>query len=336
MSLSLSLFINNYYEKIFNAFNLDVLNKYTLVHEDYLSGEIENDVSLLSNTSDKKILLMYDSNPNWQFEDYFLKLSERVDNVYLSSSNLLNLWGDHPRIVYFPTFYFTQLQETNYQTFNKEYRFSFLSNKPRFHRIYFYHVVKDVISDDDCFSVNNQAFDGGWWKDMYINDMRKTIGIYDKTIEGGLPFITHNAYECNKKLNTIGSLTNDHSNKHIAYNSYFNIIGETDNTVGRVFLTEKTWKAVRSGVLPIFMEYGNAFDALERIGFDFENEINIKNVNYIDKVSHIKKCMDTNVMNNAKMIYNNTLHQIENNIKRFSDDNLINLFTKHIRNKLNV
>jgi len=36
------------------------------------------------------------------------------------------------------------------------------------------------------------------------------------------------------------------------------------------------------------------------------------------------------------MIYNNTLHQIENNIKRFSDDNLINLFTKHIRNKLNV
>lgn len=315
---------------------MDVLNKYTLVHEDYLSGEIENDVSLLSNIGDKKILLMYDSNPNWQFEDYFLKLSERVDNVYLASSNLLNLWGNHPRIVYFPTFYFTQLQETNYQTFDKEYRFSFLSNKPRFHRVYFYHIVNDVISDDDCFSVKNQAFNGGWWKEMYINDMREAIGTYDNSIEQGLPFITQNALICNKELNTVGSLTNDHSNKHIAYNSYFNITGETDNTFGRVFLTEKTWKAIRSGVIPIFLESCSTFDALERIGFNFDNAVNIKAVSYLDKIEHIRKCMSELSMQDSKNIYSAELQYIKQNQAMFYDTKLLNIFRNHIRDKLAV
>lgn len=345
------------YEKIFKAFDLDVLNNYTLVFEDYLqtpnlgpkdkhesdkqvleriSGNIENDISLLSELGDNKILLMYDSNPNWHFEDYFLKLSERVDNVYLASSNLLNLWRDHPRIVYLPTFYFTQLQKTDYQTLDKEYRFSFLSNKPRFHRIYFHHIVKDVITDDDCFSVNNQAFGGGYWKEMYINDMNEVIGTYDNSIEQGLPFITQNALICNQESNTVGNLTNDHSNKHIAYNSYFNITGETDNTSGRVFLTEKTWKAVRSGVIPLFLESGSIFGALEKVGFNFENEINIKDVNFIDKVVHIKKCMQTYDMHKSYKLYNNELPNIKKNKERFYDIELQNIFINHVRRKLNL
>lgn len=328
-----------YYKELFDKFDLDILDKYTLVFENTLTENLDEDLIILRNiinTSNKKVLLMYDSNPVWDFEDYFMLLAKHITNVYLSSANLLNLWGSHSRIVYFPTFYFTQLQESNYQTFDKDYRFSFLSNKPRFHRIYFYHIVKDVITDADVFSVNNAAFNRGGWKESYITEMHATIGSYNNTVEADLPFITNNALLCNNKLNTLRSLTNDHSDKHIAYNSYFNITGETDNTPDKVFLTEKTWKAVRSGVMPVFLEAGDIFTSLEHLGFKFDNAINIKNVEYLNKIEHIRKCMSELSMQDSKNIYASELSNIKQNRDMFYDDKILNIFKNHIRDKLAV
>lgn len=328
-----------YYKELFDKFDLDILDKYTLVFENTLTKNLDEDLIILRdiiNTSNKKVLLMYDSNPSCYFEDYFELLAKHIDNVYLSSADLLNLWNSHPRIVYFPTFYFTQLQETNCQSLDKKYRFSFLSNKPRFHRIYCYHKIKDAISGDDVVSVNNSAFGRGWWKESYITDMQNTIGVYDTTIEQGLPFITHNAQVCNDQLRTTKSYTNDHSNKHIAYNACFNITGETDIESNNVFLTEKTWKAVRSGVIPIFLESDSTFDALERIGFNFENEINIKNVGYLKKLTHTSACMKTYNMDKSNEVYSKLLPQINKNIERFYSNSLINIFTEQIRDKLKV
>ena len=327
-----------YYEDIFNTFDLDILSKYTLVFENTLSKNLNKDLDLLRNISalGKRILLMYDSNPVWEFEDYFVLLSSHIDNVFLSSANLINLWSKHPRIVYFPTFYFTQLQEVNYQTFDKKYRFSFLSNKPRFHRIYFYYMVKNVISDNDVFSINNKAFNREWWKELFIKDMRSTIGNINKTIEQDLPFITHNARICNEQLNTTNSYINDHSNKHIAYDSYFNITGETNIEPNKVFLTEKTWKAVRSGVIPIFLESNSTFNALAKIGFKFDNEINAKNLSYIGKIDHIKKYMKNLSIDKSCNIYTKELPNIKKNIEWFNSNALNSIFTSHIRSKLNL
>lgn len=325
-----------YYKELFDKFDLDILDKYTLVFENTLTKNLDEDLIILRdiiNTSNKKVLLMYDSNPSWYFEDYFELLAKHIDNVYLSSADLLNLWNSHPRIVYFPTFYFTQLQETNYQSLDKKYRFSFLSNKPRFHRIYCYHKIKDAISDDDVVSVNNSAFGRGWWKESYIVNMKTVIGSYDKTIEEGLPFITNNALLCNKQL----THPTDHlNNKHIAYNAYFNITGESNIVPNKVFLTEKTWKAVFSGVVPIFLESNSTFDALERIGFEFVNAVNIKNVGYLGKIAHINACVKTYDMHKTNRFYSKLLPQINKNIERFYSNALINIFTEHIRDKLKV
>ena len=331
--------MDSYYKEIFDLFNLDVLDNYTLVHENTLSKSLDSDVAYLQdlvNSTGKKALLMYDNNPVWDMEDYFLLLSSQFSDVYLSSANLNNLWSEHPNIVYFPTFYFTQLKHTNYQTYTKEFRFSFLSNKPRFHRIYFYYITKNNISNTDCVSVNNSAFDGQWWKESYVRDMYNAIGKYDKSIEAGLPFATANTLECNIKLNTIGSRTNDHSNKHIAYNSYFNVTGETNITPGRVFLTEKTWKAVRSNVIPIFLESSSTFNALERLSFSFDNIINIKTDDYLSKVNHINQCMGAMSISGAKSFYDTQIPRIEQNVSRFYDTNLAKLFKDHICDKLKI
>lgn len=314
---------------------MDVLSKFTLVHENELSMDLQSDLITLEQYKDKNVLLMYDSNPVWDFEKYFLELTKHTENVYLSSANMLNLWNDHPKIVYFPVFFFTQLQEPNFQTKDKNYRFSFLSNKARFHRIYLYHKVKDIISNDDVFKVSNDAFRRDWWKQKYIFEMKKTLDYYDKTIEESLPYETENSILCNKQLNTFDDLTNDHSNRHIAYDSCFNITGETDIEEGYVFVTEKTWKAVRSYVIPIFLESSDTFNSLKELGFDFENEINIK-TDFMSKINHIEECMIKYTLEDSIKYHKSQISIIKSNMNRFYDDKLKNIFISHIKDKLKL
>jgi hypothetical protein len=328
-----------FYKKLFDTFDLDILSNYYIICEGELSTDIEVDLVTLhniANTTKKKILLMSDSNPNWAFEDYFLILSKRFDQVYMFSADLMNLWKSHPKIVYFPTFFLTQLHEKNHQTYDKSYRLSFLSNMPRFHRIYFYYKVKDVVTDDDCFRVT-QLKEGLWRRD-YVVDMKSVLGHYDNAVEKVLPFETHNSFVSNCKLGPHNEvMPNDiNTNAHIAYDSYFNVTGESILTAGKVFLTEKTWKAVRSAVIPVFLETNDIFNSFERLGFKFDNAVNIKAVSYLDKIEHIRKCMSELSMQDSKNIYSSELQYIKQNQAMFYDTKLLNIFRNHVRDKLAV
>jgi len=327
--------MDSFYDPIFANYNLKIKDNYDLIFENTLTGNIDTDVEILNQSyNGKNILLMYDTNPVWWFEDYFARLAEQVNYVYLASANLANFWNQDPKIVYFPTFLLTQKNHDNHQSFEKSYRFSFLSNKPRLHRIYFYYVVRNYITDNDVFSVNNSAFNRDWWYQQFKSDMLTTIGDYYPEIEETLPFITDNAHKCNLQLNTLGDLINDHSNKHIAYNAYFNVTGETDNTPGKIFVTEKTWKAVRSGTLPIFLDI-DSFDYMAKLGFNFENEINIKKT-YLDKVRHLKDCFKNISMLDAKDVYQRNLSTVKENIKLYHSNHLLNKFIDQIYAKLDL
>ena len=332
--------MQTFYEDIFNAYDLDILSKYTLVFNDSISGVLKNDLELLNeinNKTDKKLLLMYDHDPQWQAEEYFLTLYKHNKNVYLSSADFNNYFSSHPNIVYFPTFYFTQLVHTNYQTIPKKYRFSFLSNKPKFHRIYFYYIVKNNINTStDCFSVNNEAFGRKWYKERYIQEMTKTLGFYNPVMEQTLPYITSNAEKCNQELNTINDHSSDISNKHIAYNSYFNIVGESDNDPNKVFITEKTWKAIRSKVVPVFLNSDYMFNAMSTLGFTVVNEINISGVNFVDKVSHINKYMKDCTIDDISKLYAKQYTNVNNNFEHFYSSALKNIFVTYIRDKLKI
>jgi len=311
------------------------MSKFTLVHENELSKNLESDLNILQKYKHKNVLLMYDSNPVWDFEEYFLELAEHTDNVFLSSANMLNLWGSHPKIVYLPTFYFSQVQHKNFQTENKNYRFSYLSNKARFHRIYFFHRVKEHMIEEDVFKVSNDAFRRDWWKQKYNFEMKKWLGKEDKTIEESIPYESENSILCNQQLNTFDDLTNDHSNRHIAYDSCFNITGETDIEKGYVFVTEKTWKAVRSSVIPIFLESSDTFDSLSELGFNFENEINIK-TDFMSKINHIEECMVKYTLEDSIKYHRSHMSVIKINMSRFYDDKLKNIFVSHIKDKLKL
>jgi hypothetical protein len=167
-------------------------------------------------------------------------------------------------------------------------------------------------------------------------EMKNELGYYNIEMEKSLPYATINAIECNRRLNTIGNHSSDTSNKHVAYNSCFNIVGESDNNPFRVFVTEKTWKAVRSKVSPIFLDSDLMFNAFQRLGFLFENEINLSGISYVDKVDHINEYMRDYTMDSIVSIYNDQYSAIEHNYNRFHSEDLKNIFVNHIRDKLKI
>ena len=241
-----------------------------------------------------------------------------------------NLWGAHPNIVYFPIFYLEQLRQPNYQDYKKKYRISFLSNVSRFHRIYFYYTVKNSITNDDCFSIADFSSEE---YHFYKNDMEDMLGYYEGDIERTIPFITNNANAYNNSIGKTSFI--DFTNKHIAYASYVNVVGESDITAGKVFLTEKTWKAVRSGCIPVFFnpEYNII---LKQVGFNFDNEINTIKSNYLDKINHLDNFMSSHSLDDVKKLHTSQRNAIKSNVDYFYSKDLKKLFNDHLRDKLNI
>jgi len=325
----------NYYIKLFDTLGLDISDMYWLVHEDTLTQNLSNDISLLKeiiSTTGKTPLLMYDSNPSWNFEDYFNTLYDNFKDVYLASADLKSMWGQHPNILYFPIFYLEQLTHTNYQNYNKKYRVSFLSNVARFHRIYFYYSVKDFIDNNDCFSVKD--FTNDFEIECFKNDMMNILGVYDKNIECTIPFATKNAVICNNLNNTTDKESIDFTNKHVAYESCINVVGESDITQNKVFVSEKTWKSIRSGCIPVF--FNPQFnEVLNKLGFDTSNKFNTK-LTYLDKIQHIKSFMSTDTLSSVIKDYNAQVKTVIHNVDYFYSDKLKNLFIRHLRDKLHL
>lgn len=212
-------------------------------------------------------------------ENYFVLTSDPQHNTDKNTA----VW---------PQFLITMHQFPNFQiNQSKNYRISYLSGGVKIHRLQLWEAIKDHVTDQDIvivnkFSVENfeNTFDHTkislqqarqwleqWLKDLPWSNCQDLIDNLDQTI-------SHSA--------------NSWDNDHLAYNACVNITSET-LTDNRVLITEKTWKAYRSGCLVVNYGPTQIPKYLEQMGFAVWKEYDAC-VPYTDKIECIKELFNRN------------------------------------------
>jgi hypothetical protein len=154
-----------------------------------------------------------------------------------------------------PSWWFFQLMEHNHQNNQpKKHRVSFLSGSSRYHRVKLLRDIKPYVNKKDVIIVNKigdfkDLLPAGWWDEL---PWTNTPEFFDYVGDSGYP------PRCEQ-------------NFHPAFAAYVNINGETSKT-DQVLLSEKTWKAYRSGCLVINYGPEQATRTLKDLGFEIWNK----------------------------------------------------------------
>ena len=313
----------------------NAIDRYYPVAEDQIINHVDGDKLIeLYRRYQKPLLLFLDSNPfsNVYYQD-ILKICDQVNvPVKILSGNALHFFEGNKQLIYYPTWFFQQRQQRNFQKSkkNKKYRFSFLSNQPRFHRLYLYQLCKSCISDQDCFAVslNNFASQQSHLQAHMQEYLGSTIDI-----TADLPFASTVARDRYYKSLVRNPTVVDYSNRHPAYQAIINITGESGFEPDQVFITEKTWKPIRSKCLII--NYGNAHtvDVLKRFGFQ-SNQLLNQNDNIVNQAEMIADQMQLYSYEDCCKIYQHSSEILQHNMERFYGDDVVNMFVTHIENQL--
>ena len=251
-------------------------------------------------------------------ENYFILLSDPVHNTDKNTA----VW---------PQFLITMHQFPNFQTNQaKNYRISYLSGGVKIHRLQLWECIKDYVTEKDIaivnkFSVENfeNTFDHTkislpqarqwlqqWLKDLPWSNCQDLIDNLDQTI-------SHSA--------------NSWDNNHTAYNAMVNITGET-LTDNDVLITEKTWKAYRSGCLVVNYGPTHVPFYLKQMGLGIWEEYDAC-LPYNNKIKYIKElfCRD-----DIADIYHSHKEMIQHNQQLVSNMNFIKSQTVTAVEKLQV
>jgi hypothetical protein len=306
-------------------------DKWDLISAEVLQTALRNN---------KPVLIVYIMNPLGADRAYFLKLCNVLKESGISAkvltSNIHDLFTDDDFFVYFPNFWDCIEYGTSAHAI-KKFRFSGLSARGSFHRVYFFNKIKDSISDADLFSIRNVTVDE--WEYEF---MKSNLGYIDKSIENVAPFMSkalvnnhlHDRFiDIDGVNNWLGCSCN---NSHLAYSACFNIPGETSMDAKEGFITEKTWKAITAGSLPLYYESPEHGTILERLGFRVHNEINVKDLKFDDKINHIVRCMQTYSFDDIHDIYQHHIDDTHHNIETFYSTELKELFANHVMDKLEL
>ena len=312
-----------------------VTDQYCLVAEDQVINQVNGDKFIeLYQQHQKPLLLFLDSNPFSNAYYYnILKICDQINvPVKIFSGNALHFFEGNKQLIYYPAWFFQQRQQRNFQKSkkNKKYRFSFLSNQPRFHRLYLYQLCKSYISDQDCFAVSLNNFASQ--KSHLQAHVQEHLGsAIDITVD--LPFASTMAKDRYYKSLTRNSTVVDYSNRHPAYQAMINITGESGFESDQVFITEKTWKPIRSKCLTI--TYGNehTVDVLKRFGFQ-SNQLLDQDDNIVNKAQMIADQMQSYSYEDCCKIYQHSSKILQHNMERFYGDDVVNMFVTHIENQL--
>ena len=163
--------------------------------------------------------------------------------------------SDQPNMAPWPSWWFFQLMEHDHQANQpKTHRVSLLSGSSRYHRVKLLRDIKPYVTDQDVIIVNQ------------IGDFRDRLptGWWDE-----LPWT--NRPEFFDYVGTSGYPPKMEQNNHPAFAACVNINGETSHT-DQVLLSEKTWKAYRSGCLVINYGPEQATQTLKDLGFEIWDE----------------------------------------------------------------
>jgi hypothetical protein len=154
-----------------------------------------------------------------------------------------------------PSWWFFQLMEHNHQNNQpKKHRVSFLSGSSRYHRVKLLRDIKPYVTNQDVIIVNQigdfkDLLPPGWWDEL---PWTNTPEFFDYVGDSGFP----------PKME---------QNNHPAFAACVNINGETSET-DQVLLSEKTWKAYRSGCLVINYGPEQTTQTLKDLGFAIWDE----------------------------------------------------------------
>jgi len=169
--------------------------------------------------------------------------------------------NSHSNVGYWPFWLIQQQSEQNFQTScTKQHRISLLSGIPKPHRLKLFAAIKSQITDRDVVVVNR------------LNTKNNIDQNFDEILNQ-LPWSNHTHY-----LDISSAASYIHSsqqNNHAAYSACVNITAETVNFNidpnydydSLHFISEKTWKAYRSGCLVINYGIDSLPNTLEQFGF---------------------------------------------------------------------
>lgn len=333
-----SFFIKTH-RALFDYLELDTRDRFIFIPEHAITWNQEQDVDHLAKLlkdHKKTCLLEFDTNPSVMFDSshphqYLLDLTTMFDGqVQLLSYNLKDFFESSQEI-YFPYFLLQQRQEKNHQAQDKKYRFSFLSNQPRFHRLWLYQQVKKSITDDDCFAVH---FDPNKSPDhnFVMSYCQQVLGTW-QDLSSDLPFFHPHANDSFAQSLPVDRSLVDWSNSHNAYRAVYNITGESTFEDGQIFFTEKTWKSIRSRCLTINFGAQHANHYLQQLGFQTDHDVDLP---LQDKVQWINELMSRTTVSDALDRSRQYKDLIEHNFQRFYSHDLLRLFRDYLRDKLKI
>jgi len=267
---------NNSHQQQFASLNLaHILTGIVFVHEDTFMSliDFQTQVELLKHICQetKKIpVICLDSNPHRDLDLLAEKIQQELDTPFfiLGCDARPNAYT-HPCVDYWPFWLIQQQTEKNYQKqIDKQHRISFLSGIPKYHRLQLFNKIKPCVTEQDVVVVNN----------IQSNTVPNKLLL---ELVDSLPWANRPEY-----IDIPGDsdyIYSSQQNTHAAYAACVNITAETvDYCVHERtdfdqihFISEKTWKAYRSGCLVINYGIDTLPDTLRHYGIRIWDDYDI-------------------------------------------------------------
>ena len=268
-------------------------------------------------------VLCFDSNP-YPMERHYAEICQHLDpeSFFVFHPDIRPELSTQPNVAPWPSWPFFQRMEKNYQRNKpKTRRVSFLSGSLRYHRVKLLYDIKPYILDSDVVVVNKigdfywhlpESADTNqiaqWLQDLPYSNLKE---FYDYTGAGDTP------------------PDGQQYNAHPAFEACVNITGETCWN-DQVLLSEKTWKAYRSGCLVINFGPENSTDALRDLGFEIWNQ-------YDQTGTHEHKTqliIDLMKRDDIEHLYQQNLPMVEHNVALYNSDAFLKKFAQMAIDKL--
>ena len=269
-------------------------------------------------------VLCLDSNP-YPLERHYAEICQHLDpgSFFVFHPDIRPELSTQTNVAPWPSWPFFQRMEKNFQLGRpKTRRVSFLSGSSRYHRIRLFYDIRPYITPNDVIVINkignfpasvpyntlSPAQIEQWWHDLPYVNRKKFL---DYTGTGDTP------------------PEGQQYNAHPAFEACVNITGETCWN-DQVLLSEKTWKAYRSGCLVINFGPENSTDALRDLGFAIWNEFD-------QTGSHEHKTrliIDLMKRDDIEHLYQQNLPMVQHNVALYNSDAFLKKFAQMAIDKL--
>jgi hypothetical protein len=311
-------------------------NHLAFVHDNSLKINQRNllhDVELIQKCrieSNRMPILCLDLN-SYDIETYLTELEKYVDpkNFFVFSPDSRTEQSTRSNVAPWPTFLINEQFQKNIQAGQeKKQRISFLSGTLRYHRLLLFRQIRPWIRDNDVVVIN--CID----QEQFLNILSNENNEQAKDWLNDLPWSNKLEYvDTCKSPDIPGNKTFLFPNtKHPAYTARINITGETLACGTQVFITEKTWKAYKSGCLVVNYGIQDMPTALENLGIEIWKEYDISES--VD--TKCKKIAELFQRDDIEDLYNQQRNMIDYNQNLVNSLSFIKKLTQPAVEKLQI